>query len=96
MVYDEALKRSERRCTVQVISLMWGILAIIGMLIAFLPCLGALNWLNIPFAGVGLIVSAISLAASGRNKGGAIAGLVCCAIAVFFSLVRLIVGGGIF
>ena len=96
MVYDEALKRSERRCIVQVISLMWGILAIIGMLIAFLPCLGSLNVLNIPFAGVGLIVSAISLAASGRNKGGAIAGLVCCTIAIFFGLIRLILGGGIF
>ena len=32
------------------ITLAWGILAICGMFIGFIPCLGSLNWLNIPFA----------------------------------------------
>jgi hypothetical protein len=31
----------------QILSLVWGILAILGLGIAFIPCLGILNWLNI-------------------------------------------------
>lgn len=44
----------------QLVSLLWGILAISGMLVGFIPFLGALNWLNIPFAGVGVIVAALA------------------------------------
>jgi hypothetical protein len=80
----------------QILSMVWGILTIIGMMVGFFPCLGALNWLNIPFAGIGLIISAIALAtAKEGNKGGAIAGVICCAIAVIFGLIRLVAGGGV-
>lgn len=80
----------------QVLSLVWGILGIVGMVVGFIPCLGALNWLNIPFAGVGVIVSAIALATAGdQPKGGSIAGLVCCVVAVFFGIIRLVVGQGV-
>jgi hypothetical protein len=80
----------------QTLSLVWGVLAIIGMFIAFLPCLGALNWINIPFAGVGFIVSVITLATSKEaSKGGAIAGTICCAVAALFGLIRLVLGGGL-
>ena len=48
----------------QVFSLLWGIVAIIGMLIGFVPLLGALNWLNIPCAGVGIIFSAVGVGGS--------------------------------
>jgi hypothetical protein len=79
-----------------VLSLIWGILAVIGLGVAFLPCLGALNWLNIPFSGIGLIISIIALSkAPAQKKGGAIAGLVMCAAAVVFGLIRLILGGGV-
>ncbi len=80
----------------QILSLVWGILALCGMFVGFFPCLGALNWLNIPFSVVGLIVSVIALA-SGKpgNRGGSTAGVVCCAVAVMFGLIRLIAGGGI-
>ncbi len=78
-------------------SLVLGILAIIGMIVAFFPCLGSLNWINIPFASVGLIISiiAVSQAKPGEPKGGAIAGLVLCAVAIVFGLIRLIAGGGV-
>jgi hypothetical protein len=80
----------------QVLSLIWGIFAILGMLVGFMPLFGALNWLNIPFAGVGAIVSAI---ATGRSqvepKGKSIAGLICCGIAVIFGLIRLVLGLGV-
>lgn len=81
----------------QILSLIWGILADMGMIIGFFPCLGALNWLNIPFAGVGIIVSAIALGTAGNKpKGASIAGLVCCLAALFFGIIRLVLGMGIF
>jgi len=80
----------------QILSLVWGILAILGMFVGFLPCLGALNWINIPFAVVGLIISVIALATTrDPRKGAAVAGLILCAIAVFLGGIRLILGGGI-
>lgn len=82
----------------QTLSLIWGILAIMGMIVGFFPCLGALNWINIPFSGVGLIISIVALARATpeEKKTGAIAGTVCCAIAVLLGFIRLILGGGIF
>lgn len=80
----------------QVLSLVWGILAIIGMLVAFFPCLGSLNWLNIPFAGLGLIFCVFALLkAEPANRKKAIIGLILCGIAVLFGIVRLYIGGGI-
>jgi len=80
----------------QVLGLVWGIFAIIGMGIAFFPCLGSLNWLNIPFSGIGLVLNVIALATAGdKPKGNAIGGVVLCAVAVVFGLIRLVAGGGI-
>jgi len=66
--------------------LILGILAALGMLLAFIPLLGWLNWINIPFAIIGLIISAI-----GNSKGG----MVLCGMAVLFGIIRLILGAGI-
>jgi hypothetical protein len=78
------------------VSLIWGILALVGMLVGFLPCLGSLNWLNIPFSVAGVIISVIALSKAEQDKkGGPIAGLVCCALAALFGLIRLIAGGGV-
>jgi hypothetical protein len=80
----------------QVLSLVWGILSIFGMLIAFFPCLGSLNWLNIPFSVIGLVVSIISLTTTKEtSKGMSIAGVVLCAVAVIFGGIRLIAGAGV-
>lgn len=80
----------------QTLSLIWGILAIMGMLVGFIPCLGALNWLNIPFAGIGIIFSALAMGATRNpNKGSAVAGLICCIVAVVIGIFRLAMGGGI-
>jgi hypothetical protein len=68
----------------------------LGMLVAFFPCLGALNWLNIPFSVIGVIVSGCTLATTkDKPKGGSIAGLICCIVAMFFGIIRLVLGGGI-
>ena len=68
----------------QLISLIWGILAVLGMIVALFPCLGALNWLLLPFAGVGIIISALAFGSAGHKpKGASTAGLVCCVIVLF-------------
>jgi hypothetical protein len=79
----------------QILSLVWGILAILGLGIAFVPCLGSLNWLNIPFAVVGLILSFVAKSQVPGRGGAATAGIVLNAIAIVLGVIRLALGGGI-
>lgn len=80
----------------QILSLVWGILAVLGLGVAFIPCLGSLNWLNIPFAAVGLIIGFVAnQQAPGGRSSTATAGIVLNAIAIAFGLLRLAIGGGI-
>jgi uncharacterized membrane-anchored protein YitT (DUF2179 family) len=65
---------------------LFGIVALLGMLLGFVPLFGWFNWINIPLAIIGLLFSAI-----GKSKGG----LTISAIAILFGLLRLILGGGI-
>ena len=80
----------------QVISLAWGILALLGFFVALIPCLGWLNWLNIPFAVAGLIFSIVAYA---RERIGdrtmSIVAIILCLIAVLIGAKRLVLGGGI-
>lgn len=78
----------------QILSLVWGILAILGMGFAFLPCFGSLNWLNIPFAVVGFIVSMVAKSKPG-HQGAATVGLILNSIAILLGFLRLKLGGGI-
>lgn len=77
------------------VALVLGILALIGMIVGFFPCLGWFNWFNIPFAFLGLVVSIVAVAKAKEQRGLAIAGLVMCVMAVLIGLVRLILGGGV-
>jgi hypothetical protein len=70
----------------QTIGRIFGILALIGMVIGMIPLFGWLNWLNIPLAIIGLLLSII-----GKSKGG----IIICVVAIFFGLLRLMLGGGI-
>ena len=80
----------------QILSLVWGLLAFLGFIIAFFPCIGSLNWLNIPFAVVGLVISIVALTKSPEDKKAmAIIGVVLCGIAIIFGLFRLIMGAGL-
>jgi hypothetical protein len=80
----------------QVLGLAWGILSVIGMTVAFLPCLGALNWLNIPFAIAGLAVSIIGANNAAPDKRHtATAGIVLNSIAIGLGAMRLLMGNGI-
>lgn len=78
------------------ISVIWGIVALIWTLIAFLPLLGWGNWFMIPFAAVGAIIAAIGIAmTSARNRGRAKTGLVLNLVAIGVGVFRLTIGGGI-
>ncbi|MCZ4243450.1 hypothetical protein [Pedobacter punctiformis] len=78
--------------------LIFGILSILGMLLGFIPCFGAFNWLNIPFAVVGLILSIVGYNQEKKINmptGTAVTGIVLCAIAIVFGGIRLILGAGV-
>ncbi|MCU7494874.1 MAG: hypothetical protein HF314_17425 [Ignavibacteria bacterium] len=81
----------------QVISFAWGIVAILGFIVGLFPCLGAFNWVNIPFAFIGLIVSYITRknAKPGEPNRPATFGMYLCLVAVFLGAIRLILGFGI-
>jgi hypothetical protein len=81
----------------QPFSLAWGILSLVGFAVGFMPCLGWMNWFNIPFSGVGLIFSIVAY--SGERPGmrtGSAWGIGLCAIGVLLGAKRLVLGGGIF
>ena len=80
----------------QIISLIWGICALLGFVVGFIPCLGALNWLNIPFSLVGLVFSAVAFG-SGRpgRRAFSVVGIILCLIGVVIGGKRLVAGGGI-
>ena len=78
------------------LAVIWGILSFVLMIIGIFPCLGALNWINIPFSIVGLVVSLIALARKQEEKkAGSIIGVVFCGIAILVGLIRLVFGMGV-
>lgn len=83
--------------SMQVLSLAWGILALLGFMLGFIPCLGWFNALNIPFAIAGLIVSIIAFASErpGRRTF-AVVGIVLCIIAILIGGKRWVLGGFLF
>jgi hypothetical protein len=78
------------------VSAIWGFLALLAMFCAFLPLLGILNWLVVPFAAIGVVLGYLAKAPkeSGGEKSGRI-GFICSVIALCLSMFRLLLGGGI-
>ena len=78
------------------ISLLWGMFAMVWMVIALIPLLGWGNWFLIPFAAVGAVIGAIGIAVTrSENRGRAKAGLVLNGIVIIVGIVRLSLGGGV-
>jgi len=75
------------------VSAVWGIVALIAMCVAFIPLLGILNWIVIPFSAIGVVLGYLSL--NGPGRSGAKTGLVCSLVALILSFIRLSIGGGI-
>jgi hypothetical protein len=77
------------------IALVWGIFAIIGMAVGFIPSLSAWSWVNLPFAVLGASLGIVSLFT--RKEGGsklAVIGIALCMIASIVGLLRLVVMEG--
>jgi hypothetical protein len=79
---------------VSIVGFIIGILTGIGSTLSVIPFLGWLNWLNVPVAGLGLILCIVGVS-KGKNKGLGTAGIVINAVLVVFGIVRLATGGGI-
>jgi len=79
-----------------VISVVWGIVAMLWMLLALVPLLGWGNWFVIPFAAIGAIIAAIGMVfSSPGRRGRAKTGLLLNAVVIVVAIVRLHLGGGI-
>ena len=79
-----------------VISVVWGIVAMLWMLLALVPLLGWGNWFVIPFAAVGAIIASIGMVfSSAGHRGRAKTGLLLNAVVIVVAIVRLHLGGGI-
>lgn len=78
------------------ISLLWGVLAMIFMVFALIPFLGITNWLLIPFAAIGAVIAAIGiLFTRSEKRGRAKTGLALNGIVILVAIVRLGIGGGV-
>lgn len=77
------------------ISLLWGIVAMLLMFLGLIPLLGWLNWLVIPFAGIGAIIAAIGIMFRGEKSRRGKAGLLLNGIVIVIAAIRLSIGGGL-
>jgi hypothetical protein len=78
------------------ISLLWGIVAMVLMLVGLIPLLGWANWIIIPFACIGALIAAIGvLFTSSGKRGRAMTGLILNAIVIVVAVTRLSMGGGV-
>lgn len=68
------------------LSLIIGAIALLLVIIAFIPLLGWANWFIIPLAIVGLAFGAMSDRTSGRNLN---------LVVIAAGIVRLMLGGGL-
>ena len=79
-------------------SMVIGIVAVIGVGVGMFPCLGWMNWLNLPLGFVGLVLGAFAIGAATdeSERGRAIGGVVLNGIALVLGFARLVLGGGVF
>lgn len=70
-----------------ILSIIVGLVALLLAIPAFLPLLGALNWLIVPIALFGVLLGFLSSSNTGRNL---------CLIVLAVCIIRLSLGGGIF
>jgi hypothetical protein len=68
------------------VSLIIGAVALLCVIVAFIPFLGILNWLIIPLAVIGAAIGMISRGTAGRNLN---------LLVIVVGIVRLMIGGGI-
>lgn len=70
-----------------IVSILIGLFALLCAIPAFIPFLGALNWIVVPIAVVGLVFGIFSSHNGGRNLN---------IVVIVIGVIRLMLGGGIF
>ncbi|MCP4026649.1 MAG: hypothetical protein GY736_10145 [Sphingomonas sp.] len=79
-----------------VISIVWGVAALLWMVLSLIPLLGWGNWFMIPFAAVGAIIAALGmLFTRAEHRSRARTGLILNVVAIIVGAVRLSIGGGV-
>lgn len=71
----------------KILGIVLGSLSLMAAILAFIPFLGLLNWVVVPFALVCFAISAFINSKIGRRLSG---------IALVVSIARLFLGGGFF
>jgi hypothetical protein len=69
-----------------IVSILIGLVSLVLVAIAFIPFIGALNWLILPLPIIGAGIGQLSTSKSGRNL---------CLIVLVIGIIRLSLGGGI-
>ena len=80
-------------------SIVIGILAIVFLCVSLPPCLGGINYINIPFALLGLVLGGLALGFGTDDKeetDRALGGLIVNAVVIVLGIVRLVIGGFLF
>lgn len=78
------------------ISVLWGMVAMVWMVIALIPLIGITNWLLIPFAAVGAIIAALGIMLNRPGyRGLAKTGLVLNGLVLVVATLRLVMFGGV-
>jgi hypothetical protein len=80
----------------QIVCLLWGIISIFFMFVGVIPLLGALNWISIPMAFIGLVMSYMVNKNTAPGTGSLSKwGMILCGIAIVVGILRLKLGMGV-
>ncbi len=77
------------------VTVAWGVVAFLAMLVTLLPPLQPLNWVVLPLAGLGVLVNIFVLVRRpSRGHPLGIAGLTAAGVALIISILRATINPG--
>ncbi|MGE5479295.1 MAG: hypothetical protein ACM3U1_02590 [Chloroflexota bacterium] len=77
-------------------ALLLGVISLLGMFVGIIPCFGWFNWLNLPLAFIGLILSLyLYVSRKDQPRGLIAAALGMNGLAAVVGVIRLMIGGGV-
>jgi hypothetical protein len=91
---DPSSRKTSKRGILQWVVLAWGIISFTVMGIALMPLMGMLNWINIPFSGIGVLIGLVTIFTARPRKWPSIVGTVLCSFALLAGSIRVIFGLG--
>ena len=77
-----------------IVGLVWGLVSLVMAILFLIPFFGWLNWILIPFAGLGIIFGIIANASPDtRGLGNSV--ITLCGISITIAVLKLALFGGI-